>query len=163
TQRAIQTAVRLLAIDASQEIVHRALMRLYALQGRRAAALKQYQACVAALQRELGTEPELETKQLYQEILQRRAPQPPTPAPPRAGSRTRVASRSTRVAFGADRARRAADRPGSRAGATARGARQGITRRWASRRHHRGGWDRQEQRAHGARRRSARARDSNPS
>src|SRR5262249_18962303 len=82
TQRAIQTAVRLLAIDASQEIVHRALMRLYALQGRRAAALKQYQACVAALQRELGTEPELETKQLYQEILQRRGPQPPRPAPP---------------------------------------------------------------------------------
>src|SRR5437867_9022043 len=76
TQRAIQTAVRLLAIDASQEVVHRALMRLYARQGRRGAALKQYQVCVAALQRELGTEPEPETKQLYQEILQRRASEP---------------------------------------------------------------------------------------
>src|SRR5262249_57874800 len=75
TERAIQPAVRLLAMDASQEIVHRALMRLYARQGRRAAALKQYQACVAALQRELGTEPEPETKQLYQEILQRKAPE----------------------------------------------------------------------------------------
>src|SRR2546428_2422428 len=76
TQRAIQTAVRLLAIDASQEVVHRALMRLYARQGRRGAALKQYQVCVAALQRELGTEPEPETKQLYQDILQRWAPEP---------------------------------------------------------------------------------------
>jgi len=76
TERAIQTAARLLVLDASQESVHRALMRLYARQGRRGAALKQYQACVAALQRELGTEPEPETKQLYQNILQRRASEP---------------------------------------------------------------------------------------
>src|SRR2546425_947514 len=76
TQRAIQTAVRLLAIDASQEVVHRALMRLYARQGRRGAALKQYQVSVAALQRELQTEPEPETKQLYQDILQPWAPEP---------------------------------------------------------------------------------------
>src|SRR5438094_405934 len=76
TERAIQTAARLLVLDASQESVHRALMRLYARQGRRGAALKQYQACVAALQRELGTEPEPKTKQLYQEILQRRASEP---------------------------------------------------------------------------------------
>src|SRR5881296_777679 len=76
TQRAIQTAVKLLAMDASQEAVHRALIRLYARQGRRGAALKQYQVCVAALQRELGTEPEPETKQLYQEILQQRTAEP---------------------------------------------------------------------------------------
>ena len=62
TERAIQTAVRLLALDPLQEAVHRALMRLYARQGRRGAALKQYQVCVGALQRELGTEPEAETK-----------------------------------------------------------------------------------------------------
>jgi DNA-binding SARP family transcriptional activator len=48
-------------------------MRLYARQGRRAAALKQYQACMAVLQRELGVEPEEETKQLYREILRRRS------------------------------------------------------------------------------------------
>jgi DNA-binding SARP family transcriptional activator len=54
-------------------------MRLYVRQGRRGAALKQYQGCVAVLQRELGTEPEDETKQLYQEILRRR----PGPAAPR--------------------------------------------------------------------------------
>src|SRR5215831_2261913 len=72
TEPAIQTAIRLLSLDPLQEAVHRALMRLYARQGRRAAALRQYQICVDLLQRELGAEPETETKQLYQEILQRR-------------------------------------------------------------------------------------------
>ncbi len=68
--QAIQTAQRLLALDPLQEAVHRALMRLYARQARRGAALRQYQICVAVLQRELGVEPEAATKQLYQEILQ---------------------------------------------------------------------------------------------
>ena len=74
TEGAIQTAVRLLGLDPLQEPVHRALMRLYARQGRRGAALKQYQVCVAALQRELGAEPEAETRRLYQELLRRPAP-----------------------------------------------------------------------------------------
>jgi len=69
-QQAIQTAGRLLGLDPLQEVVHRALMRLYARQGRRGAALRQYQICVAVLQRELGVEPEAPTKRLYQEILQ---------------------------------------------------------------------------------------------
>jgi DNA-binding SARP family transcriptional activator len=73
-ESAIRTAVRLLALDPWQESVHRALMRLYLGQGRRGMALRQYQFCVSVLQRELGTEPEPETKQLYQEILQRRFP-----------------------------------------------------------------------------------------
>jgi len=70
-ERAIHTAVRLLTLDPLQETVHRALMRLYSRQGRLGAALKQYQVCVGALQRELGTSPEPETKQLYQELLRR--------------------------------------------------------------------------------------------
>jgi DNA-binding SARP family transcriptional activator/tetratricopeptide (TPR) repeat protein len=76
TQRAIQTAMRLLAFEPLQEAVHRTLMRLYAREDRRAAALKQYQICVAVLQRELGAEPEPETRSLYQKLLQRpeRAP-----------------------------------------------------------------------------------------
>lgn len=83
-ERAIQTAVRLMALDPLQEAVHRTLMRLYAQQGRRGAALRQYQACVRVLQRELGVEPEDETKQLYQEILQRRLADIQTAeAPPR--------------------------------------------------------------------------------
>ena len=68
---AIQAAVKLLALDPLQETAHRTLMRLYDRQGRRAAALRQYQACVDLLQRELGVEPEGETRQLYSEILAR--------------------------------------------------------------------------------------------
>jgi DNA-binding SARP family transcriptional activator len=89
TERAIQTAVRLLGLDPLQEAVHRTLMRCYARQGRRGAALKQYQSCVAALQRELGTAPEAETKTLYQELLRR--PAEGTEADARAGQRARPA------------------------------------------------------------------------
>lgn len=70
---AIQTAGRLLAFDPLQEGAHRTLIRLYARQGRRAAALRQYQACVAALRKELGVEPDPETQRLYREILQQQA------------------------------------------------------------------------------------------
>jgi DNA-binding SARP family transcriptional activator len=66
---AVQTAGRLLAIDPLQEAVHRALMQLYLGQGRRGAALRQYQICVAVLQRELGVEPDATTKRLYEKIL----------------------------------------------------------------------------------------------
>jgi DNA-binding SARP family transcriptional activator len=68
-EAAVQTALRLLTLDPLQEAVHRALMRLYADLGRRGTALRQYQQCVAVLGRELGIEPEAETKTLYQEIL----------------------------------------------------------------------------------------------
>jgi predicted ATPase len=74
-KQAIQTAVQLLVLDPLQEAVHRTLMRLYAAEGRRAAALRQYQTCVAVLKRELGVEPEVETKQLYQQILREQAAQ----------------------------------------------------------------------------------------
>lgn len=70
---AVASARQLLAIDRLQEPVHRTLMRLLAELGQRAAALRQYQQCVSVLQRELGVEPEAETKQLYQEILRQRA------------------------------------------------------------------------------------------
>jgi DNA-binding SARP family transcriptional activator len=73
-EAAVVTALRLLTLDPLQEAVHRMLMRLYAEQGRRGTALRQYQQCVAVLQRELGVEPETETKQLYQELLRKRRP-----------------------------------------------------------------------------------------
>src|SRR5262245_25374370 len=69
TEPAIQTALRLLILDPLQEVTHRALIRLYARQGRRAAALHQYQVCVDVLRRELGLEPEEATRELYQTIL----------------------------------------------------------------------------------------------
>ena len=75
TERAIQTALRLLALDPLQEAVHRALMRLYLRQHRRGAALKQYQLYVDVLQRELGSEPEPETKQLYLQLLRQHHPE----------------------------------------------------------------------------------------
>lgn len=72
-EAAIRTALQLLGLDPLQEVVHRTLMRLYAQLGRRGAALRQYQHCVNVLQRELGVEPEAETRQLYQQILRQRA------------------------------------------------------------------------------------------
>jgi DNA-binding SARP family transcriptional activator len=77
---AIRTAVRLLALDPAREAAHRALMRLYAGEGRRTAALGQYQLCVATLDREVGVEPDAETRRLYQDILQRRFPPAVPPA-----------------------------------------------------------------------------------
>jgi DNA-binding SARP family transcriptional activator len=48
---ALQTGLRLIALDPLQEPVHRTLMRLYAQLGRRGSALHQYQLCVGILQR----------------------------------------------------------------------------------------------------------------
>jgi DNA-binding SARP family transcriptional activator len=79
TEPAIETALRLLSLDPLQEVTHRALMRLYSRQGRRAAALRQYQLCVDVLQRELGVEPEEATKQLYRELLPQPSPRLATP------------------------------------------------------------------------------------
>jgi DNA-binding SARP family transcriptional activator len=93
TVGALHTALRLLALDPLQEVVHRAVMRLQSALGRRDAALRQYQTCVAVLQRELGVEPEPETMELYREILRERGhPRPVTEAPdvenrPAGGSR----------------------------------------------------------------------------
>jgi DNA-binding SARP family transcriptional activator len=88
-EAAIPIAVRLLGLDPAQEAVHRTLMRLYARQGRPGAALRQYQACVSALERELGAPPEAETRRLYEEILTARAsraepavPREAMPTPP---------------------------------------------------------------------------------
>src|SRR5215813_8936588 len=72
TEPALQTALRLLALDPLLETVHRTLMRLYAQLGRRDSALRQYQICVDVLHRELGVDPEAETRDLYQEILRSR-------------------------------------------------------------------------------------------
>jgi DNA-binding SARP family transcriptional activator len=70
---AIQSAVHLLALDPLQETVHRVLMRLYAEVGRRGAALRQYQICRDIVRRELGADPEAETKELHAELVRERA------------------------------------------------------------------------------------------
>jgi DNA-binding SARP family transcriptional activator/tetratricopeptide (TPR) repeat protein len=83
---AVLSASRLLALDALHEPAHRELMRLYVAQGRRPAALRQYQTCVGVLRRELGVEPAAETQQTYAEILRGAA----TPAPAAVESSARV-------------------------------------------------------------------------
>ena len=72
----------LLASDRADEVVHRELMALYALAGRRHEALRQYQACVEALAAELEVLPDQETTALYARIVSGDLPSPPTPLPP---------------------------------------------------------------------------------
>jgi len=72
-ERALATTLRLLALDPLQEVAHRTAMRLHAQFGRCTAALRQYQICLSVLRRELNVEPEEETRQLYRDILRRRA------------------------------------------------------------------------------------------
>ncbi|HET7433216.1 MAG TPA: response regulator [Thermoanaerobaculia bacterium] len=77
-EEAVETAGRLLALDPSQEIVHRTLMRLQLEQGRPDSALRRYQECVDVLRRDYGREPSGETEKLRQEIVDalERAPAP---------------------------------------------------------------------------------------
>ncbi len=75
-EKAIQTGEQLLKLNPAHEKTHRTLMHLYADQGRRAAALEQYQRCRAALKRELEVEPGPKTEQLYRAILERKGEAP---------------------------------------------------------------------------------------
>jgi DNA-binding SARP family transcriptional activator/TolB-like protein len=67
-----RAALRVLALDPLQENAHRALMQIYALQGRHAAALKQYHVLADLLRQELSSDPEPETRQLFQAISRSR-------------------------------------------------------------------------------------------
>src|SRR5262245_18745139 len=71
---AIRAGLRLLGVDPLQEPVHRSLMRLYLQSGRRAEALRQYRVCADTLQRELGVQPDVATRKLYEQVLAREAP-----------------------------------------------------------------------------------------
>jgi len=66
--QAIATAQRLLSLDPLNEATHRALMRLYAANGERTMALKQYQACREVLAAELELSPEPQTEMLMEVI-----------------------------------------------------------------------------------------------
>jgi TolB-like protein/cytochrome c-type biogenesis protein CcmH/NrfG len=100
---AIATCQRLLQLDAYREESHRTVMRLYAGQGNRSLALRQYQRCRDLLKRELGVEPDAETESLRHALLvqgpasardlppQPEAPRVTAPPPLPAGSRRRPA------------------------------------------------------------------------
>ena len=72
----ITIATRLLSLDPLRESAHRGLMQLYCKQGRYASALQQYQRCADQLAKELGVEPDAETKALYRQIRERRCKPP---------------------------------------------------------------------------------------
>ena len=74
---AIATAQRALRIDPLQESMHRTLMRLYQQSGDLVNALQQYDACARMLKRELGVEPDAETRALQQQISQLRSKRTP--------------------------------------------------------------------------------------
>lgn len=82
---AIEFVMKLLAIDPLQEETHRTAMRLLALSGQRAAAIKQYHTCATVLNDDLGVDPHPHTVALYERILAMdttpAATLPPQPTP----------------------------------------------------------------------------------
>jgi DNA-binding SARP family transcriptional activator len=77
-------ARRWLELDPLHEPAHRALIRIYAALGDRAAALAQYRDCVRTLSRELGVPPLTETTKLYEAISEGTLD---TPSAPPVGAR----------------------------------------------------------------------------
>lgn len=66
---AIGYAQRLLRHDPLHEATYRHLIRLHALNGDRASALRAYHACATILGRELGVEPSTATREAYEQLL----------------------------------------------------------------------------------------------
>lgn len=67
---AINVAQHLRRHESLHEASYRHLMRLYAANGNRAAALRVYQTCAMVLQRELAVGPSIETRRVYDWLLQ---------------------------------------------------------------------------------------------
>ncbi len=84
--RAVAARERALAVDPLDEATNAALVRLHAAMGQRQAALTHYARFAALLQRELGAEPERETRELAAAVKAGRIPvvQPPAQPPPSA-------------------------------------------------------------------------------
>lgn len=80
--QAIPFLVPLLAHDPLDELIHRELMRLYALSGQYASALRQYHICARTLKEELDIEPEEETEALLHAIKSKQIAPPPSAYPP---------------------------------------------------------------------------------
>lgn len=90
---AIRYGHRLLALDPLHEVAYQRLMRLYALRGDRAGALRIYHTCAEQLANELNVEPSATTQELYARLLQQESPTPhPVRMPQRVGS-TRLVGR----------------------------------------------------------------------
>jgi DNA-binding SARP family transcriptional activator len=87
-----------LRVDRARESAHQSLMRLHALGGDRAEALRQYDRCVIALDEELGVGPAQASVDLYRRVKERvsarsPAPQETTPDAAKAGTLREVLER----------------------------------------------------------------------
>jgi predicted ATPase/DNA-binding SARP family transcriptional activator len=81
---AVAARERGLAVDPLDEATHASLMRLHARMGQRDLALARYARFATHLEREMGTAPERETRELAAAIREGRIAPTPTPAmPPR--------------------------------------------------------------------------------
>ena len=102
---AIAAASRRVDLDPMDEPARRRLMALLARTGDRAAAIRQYRAGVAVLERELGVAPLAETTELYEAIRDERAltsmwveaPVPPSAVPAAAPARLPLVGRDTEL------------------------------------------------------------------
>jgi len=74
---AIEQAQRLLRHDPLHEATYRRLMRLHALNGDRAGALRVYHTCATVLERELGVAPGPATREAYEGLISAQAPLSP--------------------------------------------------------------------------------------
>jgi predicted ATPase len=80
---AIHSAQRLLRHDPLHEATYRCLIRLHALNGDRAGALRVYHACTTVLQRELDVAPSAATRAAYEQLVGAESrPSPTGPATP---------------------------------------------------------------------------------
>lgn len=68
-QTALTYAQKMLRLDALNEAAYGSLMRLYGLNGDRAKALQVYHQCMTVLREELGVDPGLATRKLYEQLL----------------------------------------------------------------------------------------------
>jgi TolB-like protein/DNA-binding SARP family transcriptional activator len=68
SERAIETGLRILRLEPLHETAVRHLMRLYAGSDRRAGAVDLYRTLAESLKKELGAQPEAETRAVYAEV-----------------------------------------------------------------------------------------------
>src|SRR5579859_438122 len=68
-EEAAMWATMILAQDSCDETAHRQLMQIYAAQGYRSQAIRQYYNCERILRQELGVQPLLATVQLFENLL----------------------------------------------------------------------------------------------
>jgi LuxR family maltose regulon positive regulatory protein len=67
--KAIKFAGDILQADPYREDAHRLLMKTYAMQGKRASIIEQFEGLAALLKKDLGIEPAPETRKVYQELI----------------------------------------------------------------------------------------------